>query len=212
MANKIVLRVPKFPECENMKLTLSLIGLLIFGLFVVPLRVIADDQPPDWWKTQQEVGAILMEQKKDIARLAVEVRVSNPKTTQEAMFNLSVFMRAAMNKEAIGALNELKKLDPSLDNYQIELIYYDACDKLLDWDLAQAIVEVFADNISQVTLDNRLLKHFLESGRSIDDVDRWLKGRPKGKENFWVKERLRFNMEHGRGGNVDSGTCRYCSK
>jgi tetratricopeptide (TPR) repeat protein len=65
--------------------------------------------------------------------------------------------------------------------------------------MARAVVEVFADNVSELSLDNRLLKHFTDSGWTIDRVDQWLASRPKGVKGFWVKERLRFNTHHGRG-------------
>jgi tetratricopeptide (TPR) repeat protein len=142
---------------------------------------------------------MLMERETDVAELVKGVVKSTPKTGQEAVFKLSVFMRSGMNKEAIEALRELKALAPRLDNYQVSSIYYDACDNVRAWDVAKATVEVFADNVSEVALDNRLLKHFLNSGWTVEKVDQWLAGMPKGTRNFWVKECLRFSMRHGRG-------------
>jgi tetratricopeptide (TPR) repeat protein len=39
----------------------------------------------------------------------------------------------------------------------------------------------------------------LDSGWSVESIDGWLAEMPKGKANFWFKQRLRFNMQHGRG-------------
>ena len=78
-------------------------------------------------------------------------------------------------------------------------MYYDACDHLQAWELAQALVEVFADNLSDLSLDERLLRHFSNSGWTVEQVDQWLAAKPKGRRGFWAAERLRFDMQHGRG-------------
>ena len=44
--------------------------LFILLILFATVYVHAGEQPPDWWKAQREVVAILMEQKKDIAELA----------------------------------------------------------------------------------------------------------------------------------------------
>jgi len=46
------------------------------------------------------------------------------------------------------------------------------------------------------------LKRFLGSGWSVGDVDDWLAGMPAGIGNFWIRERLRFNVQHRRGENL----------
>jgi len=173
--------------------------LLIAGVQAHAQEVQAGEERPDWWQAQRDVVAILMGQGTDIAELVAQVRASPPKTGQEAMFKLSVLLRAGMNQEAKETLRELKELCPNLDHYQVNSLYYAAGDDLSAWEVAQAVVEVFADNISEICLDNRLLKHFLDSGWTVEEVDRWLADRPEGRDHFWVKERLRFNIAHGRG-------------
>jgi len=164
--------------------------------------VSAAEASADWWKAQRDLSSMLMEQDRDIAGLAAEVGSSAPGTAQEAMFKLSVLMRAGMNKEAIKALQELKRQWAEIDNYQVSSIYYDACDNLEAWDVAKATVEVFGDNISNMALENRLLKHFINSGWSVEKVDGWLGEMAEGSGNFWVKERVRFNVKHGQGGRL----------
>jgi len=182
--------------------------IVLRGLAVVLLSAAIDvhaqdanagREMPDWWKAERDVVAILMEQKTDIAKLVAKLSASKPKTGQEAMFRLSVFMRAGMTRKALETVEELKGLCPDLTNHQVGSIYYQACDRFSAWEVAQRVVEIFANNISEIALWNRLLEHFERSGWSLEQVDRWLAGMPPGVDSFWVKERLRFNVAHGQG-------------
>lgn len=158
----------------------------------------AEQERPDWWKAGQETTDLLFVGNADLADLAVKYRETKPKTAQEAMLHLELFLRAGMPREAIASLKELKRLCPDLAPYQIKSIFYDL-DHFAQWSVAQATLEVFADNVYDVTLQNGLIKHLRESGWTVEQVDQWLAGMPAGRENFWVKERLRFNVEVGRG-------------
>jgi len=176
--------------------------LLVLGI-IAP--VYAEEPPgddPDWWATQRDVVAMVIDQKLDVTDLAAEIVAASPQTGRKAMFKLNVLMRAGLNTEAVEAVKELKSLCPDLDNHQVGLIYYSACDEFLAWELAQNVTEVFAKNISEMSLENRLLKHFLESDRSVNEIDRWLASMPAGRDGFWIKQRLRFNNVHGRGEQV----------
>jgi len=172
--------------------------LLILSVVVEVCAQEPAEQDPEWWTAQRDVVAMLSEQKTDITELVAKVTTSPPETGIDAMRKLNVLMRAGMNAEATEAVKELKSLCPDLDNHQVGQIYYDACDDYQAWELARRIVEVFADSISEMALDNRLLKYFLESGRTVDEIDRWLAGMPAGRDGFWIKQRLRFNNIHGR--------------
>ena len=171
---------------------------LIVDLAAFSQNADAEQQPPDWWETQRDVVAMLLDQDTDIAELVEAVSAAPPKTGRQAMFKLSVLLRAGMNGEAIDSVAELKTLCPNLDNHQVGQIYYAACDGFPAWDVAQRVVEVFAGNISDLALENRLLKHWQSSGRSVDAIDRWLANMPPGRDGFWIKQRLRFNSVHGR--------------
>jgi tetratricopeptide (TPR) repeat protein len=174
--------------------------MAVFLILLICLEsVSAGRESADWWKAQRDVNSVLMEGKTSIAELAANVSKDKPVTAQDAMFKLSVLMRAGMNKESIEALRELKALHPRMGNSQVACIYYDACDNVLAWDVAKATVEEFADNVSDLALDNRMINHFLNSGWTIEKVDEWLARMPEGTRNYWVKERLRFNVKHGRG-------------
>lgn len=164
-----------------------------------PSGALAGQETADWWKAQRDLTTMLMEEEASIAELVANLSATTPWNAQDAMFKVSVLMRAGVNKEATEALRELKALSPKMGNHQVASIYYDACDSVLGWDVAKATVEVFADNISEMALENHLLEHFLNSGWTVEKVDGWLAGMPKGSQNFWIKERLRFNMKHGKG-------------
>jgi tetratricopeptide (TPR) repeat protein len=181
---------------------MSRLPAIIAGFLTIMLYssgVLAGQETADWWKAQREANIVLMEGETSIAELVANPSTTTPENAQDAMFKVCVLMRAGMNKETIEALHELKTLAPQMENHQIACIYYGASDSALAWDVAKATLEVFSDNISELALENRLLKHFLNSGWKVDEIDTWLAGMPKGTQNFWVKERLRFNVKHGRG-------------
>jgi len=174
--------------------------LILFAVILIrPPNVCAREETADWWAAQRDVTAVLTQSGTNLAALVKLVCHSTPTNGQAAMFEVCVLSRAGMAKESIQALHELKRLSPELDNYQVASIYYDACDRRKAWDVAEAVGVVFAENISELTLENRLLKHLLSSGWPVERVDVWLASKPKGIRNFWAKERLRFNMQHGRG-------------
>jgi tetratricopeptide (TPR) repeat protein len=183
---------------EIQKHAQGLIISFLLTIFCIPCFVRAAEQP-DWWKAQKDVEDALANQKSNIADLVKRAGWVEPQTAQDAMFKLNILMRAGMNNEAIQTIKELKELAPNLDNSQISSIYYQACDYLSAWNIAQAVVETFAENISELGLNNRLIRYFLESGQDFKDVDRWLANLPKGKDSFFIKERLYFNVQHGQG-------------
>ncbi len=86
-----------------------------------------------------------------------------------------------------------------MPGHQVTSIYYECGDNLHAWDLAKAALETFPTNITEVDIQNRLLKHLLDSGWSIEQADDWLASMPPGAESFWRKARLYFNRAQGRG-------------
>ncbi|MEX2113997.1 MAG: hypothetical protein WD845_12475 [Pirellulales bacterium] len=171
-------------------------GLLAVAL--LPSGAFAADETPEWWQVQCDVTAALLKPETSIAELAANLSKTQPQNGYEALFKVSVLMRTGMHDQTVVALRQLKAVSPQLGAHFINSMYYDACDNLGAWDAAKALVEIFAD-VAPVSLENRLLKHLLESGWTVEQVDAWLAGMPKGIDSFWVKERLRFNSEHGRG-------------
>jgi tetratricopeptide (TPR) repeat protein len=113
------------------------------------------------------------------------------------LFKVGVLMRAGLNDRTIAALRELRALCPGLNDYTVSGIYRDAAAHDLSWDVAQAAIEIFDNRIT--TSPSDLLRHWLDSGRSVEEIDRWFSARPSGIDGFWVKERLRFAQSHGRG-------------
>ena len=170
---------------------------LMLGAFV-QVGALGSEGEADWFEADREAGALLMRERRDIAGLVGEVTASSAKTPQEAMLKLNVLMRAGMNEAASETLEELSALCPELSNYQISAIYYRAFDDYEAWGFAQRVAEVFADVIEELALESRLFRHWLEWGRSVEEIDGWLAEMPMGRNGFWVKERLRFNEAHGR--------------
>jgi tetratricopeptide (TPR) repeat protein len=162
--------------------------------------VLSGEEAVEWWRVQRDVTTALTQPGASLAGLVKQVTQSAPTNEQAAKFKLCVLMHAGMNNEAIQALREIKALCPMLPSHEVVSIYSDAGARLQAWDVAQATVELFAENINtEWLLQYGLLKHFLDSGWSVERVDAWLASRPPGVGGFWVKERLRFNVQQGRG-------------
>ncbi len=172
---------------------------VLLAVMLLPSGAFAADEAPDWWQVQCDVTATLLKPEESIAELAATLCETQPDSAHEALFKVGVLMRTGMHEQTVAALRQLKAIHPQLGQHVIRNIYYDACEKLQAWDAAKALVEIFADHAFELSLENRLFKHLLESGWTVEEVDAWLAGMPKGIEGFWVKERLRFNTEHGRG-------------
>ncbi len=173
--------------------TAFVMGLaLVFG----PERVAAEET--DWWAIQQEVTSVLIKPDASLASLVRDVCKTPPADTQVALRKLAVVTRAGMTAESIETLRQLKPLSPQLRNHLVSVIYYDACDHHLDWELAEAVVTIFAENVSEMDVENRLLRHFSDAGWTPERVDQWLAEKPAGKDGFWAKTRLHFNVSKGR--------------
>jgi len=169
------------------------------GAFLLAASIlVAASEPPTWLETQREVVKVIRERKTDLADLVKQVNASAPGTCPEALFKLNVLLRAGVDRGAVGAIDELKKRCQGLGDYEIRAIYYEACDHFEAWEVARRLVEVFAGEIFDFDIENRLLKHFEETGWSVEAIDRWLADRGLGREGFWIVQRVRFNNVHGR--------------
>ncbi len=184
----------------NLGLSSCVLATVLFAVLPgMPLGAYAGSDGADWWQAQRELDNLLVSGGTNIAGLARDMSAAAPTNGQQAMYRLCVFIRSGMTNEAREALGKLKAACPGLDNYQVSSLYHDACDNLADWSLAQAVLDVFAENVTGMALDNRLIKHLLAAGWTVEKVDEWLADKPRGSGQFWVKERLRFNVQHGRG-------------
>jgi len=170
---------------------------ILIIIFLFSLNVFAATETVDWWKVQKDVSEKLSNEKISVINLATNICKIKPANAQEAMFNLCVFMRAGMTKEAIEMLRFIKNSNANISEYQIESIYHAACDDFKNYDVAKADVEIFANNITELTLENRLLKHLLHNGHSFEEIDKWLSGMPEGKNDYWIKQWAYFNIYHG---------------
>ena len=171
--------------------------IILIIIFLFSINIFAATENVDWWKTRKDVSAKLSNKKISVINLATNICKIKPQNAQEAMFNLCVFMRMGMTKEAVKMLWFVKNSNAKINEYQIESIYYAACDDFKNYDVAKADVEIFADNITELMLENRLLKHLLHSGHSFEEIDKWLSDMPYGKNDYWIKQRAYFNIYHG---------------
>lgn len=198
---------------------------IVFGAFLLPLWLgtgaFAQEPQaaaPEWWQVERDVVAMQMRQKGSIEALVAQVTGSEPASVSEDLFKLSVLMRADMEQEAAACVKRLKKRYPELGQEQISAIYYSACDNYGAWGTAQALVEAYAGNITELALDNRLVAHMLASGWSAQRVDKWMAdlapaspvksakrpdlwfaGRRASPSDFWFWARLKFDLDHGMG-------------
>jgi len=173
---------------------------------------------PDWGRADRDVVARRMSQEGDFPGLVAEVLSRKPASAQEELFRLSVLMHAGMDRDAATCVRALKARCPMLAPEQVAGIYYDACDEYEAWEAAQALVEAYADSITDLAVENRLVEHLLRSGWTVERVDRWLAGllprSPREKParsdrwfygrrvtpvEFWSQVRLRFDVDHGLG-------------
>lgn len=175
----------------------SLLLLLALGISSAMAGERAKD--PEWWAVQKKLTNMLSSGETSVATLAGKMKATPPTNAEQAMLQVAVFMRAGMAKECVAAITDLKEHSPNLRNYAVSCMYYEACDHAQAWDVARVLVEVFAGNITELSLENRLFKALQGEGWDFDRFDAWLRKRPAGKKNFWTKTRLRLHMQHKRG-------------
>ncbi len=193
---------PAVQRVRKMGFLLLLVGLGIafvqsVGVWTGPAPLSGSNtslaQQPDWWTVQKHANQLLFQNKCNLFELAKDLRGSPPKTAQEAMFTLTIMMRAGLHVEAIKTLKTLRRLCGNLGNDRISCIYRVAYDRYLAWGVARRALEIFADNVSCINLRDGLLEHFEESGWNRRAIDNWFAKMPEGKDRFWIKERLLFN-------------------
>lgn len=148
-----------------------------------------------WYTSKSRIDAYLITQEMTIEELVEKAHSITSKEPLDIMFKLSVFMRANMSEDAIAALKELKQACPDLNNSEIQYMYSYAIHKAMAMDIAKAIVEVFADNISDISLGN-LTQHLKDSGWSVEKIDTWMSHMPEGKRMYWLRERLQFTIQN----------------
>lgn len=173
--------------------------LSISGVYSSAQHTAKNEQTADWGKAETDVMTALADQKMDIADLAGKVSAKKPATAQDAMFKVNLLVRTCMVNEAITAMKELKALYPNLPRNVVENLIYEAYERVLSRQLAKAVVEIFADNFEEAYLQGNLIKDMVDSGQTVEQVDQWLAQLPPGQHHLWLKERLYFNMDHGRG-------------
>ena len=162
-----------------------------------------ENNRPDMLSVQSAVIAELLRAEFSLAAVVKKTSQTEPVNAKEAMFRFCVFARAGMYEEARRAVDDLKRLSPDIDGYQLQLVFEAALDHFRKPDLAREIVEEFTDveafpghNFSSPVA--QLLDNMQEAGWNFDRVDQWLAVRPGGYEGFWVVERMTFNKKHGR--------------
>ncbi|MCK5852314.1 hypothetical protein KAH27_04715 [bacterium] len=152
-------------------------GLII--ILLLSLNIFAVTEKVDLQRARMDVSAKLSSKKISVINLATNLCKSKPGTAQEAIFNLFVFMQAGMTDEAVNMLHEVKNSAATISEYQINSIYYDACN-FKDWDVAKAIESAPVDSESSRTAASILGHELYNDINPADPVLwKWLSERPK---------------------------------
>ena len=179
---------------DTLRWRLMKIIAFILTIALCPIAVRGNDPIVRWLEASRAANDILNTPIPRLAELAKKEQATAPSTGQEAMFKLCVFLRAGMSKEATQTLHELKRLSTTIDG--LDAIQYYAADRLQDWDLLKIIFDLFPDSVSAHV--EPLLEHLAVKGWTVDQIDQWLKSKPKDSNSQWLGHRLRFNLKHGR--------------
>ena len=183
-------------------------------------------QEMDWWAVKNDVGLRLNSGEIDLLDWASELSESEPATVEEAVVKANIMMRVGLNDETVAALQSLKSMQAegeSPTNYLISNIYYEATDEYEAWDVAAKVAEIFDADIQEMSIGNRLIRHWEDHGiLDADEIDAWLIERIKNAvaaeedgltheqqqryrmfgrttpAQSWRTLRLRFLMKQGR--------------
>jgi hypothetical protein len=206
--------------------------LLLFSfscLITASFPTAGKSQEIDWWSVKNDVGLRLNSGGINLIDWASELIDREPTTPQEAVVKANVMMRVGLNDETVAALQSLKSLQlegESPTNYLISNIYYAATDEYEAWDVAAKVAEIFDTDIQEMSIENRLIRHWEEiEDRNADEIDVWLAqrvlnaveaeaerglsdqqqqrnrmfGQPTPAQ-FWRTVRLRHLTKHGKAG------------
>ncbi|MCX7005848.1 MAG: hypothetical protein NTY53_01095 [Kiritimatiellaeota bacterium] len=113
-----------------------------------------------------------------------------PKTTQDAFYQIMLFLSAGMQSEALAALDRLHSLQPELCMEDAFGIFKKAT-ACAAWDVAQQIVERYGDRNAWIGL-GELRAHWQHLCWNDAQVDAWLAAKAPGTNNFWIETRVRF--------------------
>ena len=153
--------------------------------------------PPDWWKAQQEITLRLNKTDQSLFQLVVQRTNAIPDTAQICLEDINLFLRAGLFDQANARIDRMQAMCPELNNSLISSIYYAACDHFQAWEIAQHILDVYANQVSELALENRLLKYLTENGWTPQKIDEWLAKKTLGTNGFWIKERVGYRARCG---------------
>ena len=183
---------------------IRLLKISVLTGLAVSLPSFATADELDWWSIDKEVSRQLMSQERNLVEWARDSSHSTPSTAVEAATKLNLCMRACLDKTAIEAMDELFKLEPSIQSSFVSNVFYRATDDFQAWNVALALVETFAPRINEASLQNRLFRHFQSAERG---PARWTDARL----TEWINARYETVVEYNRtnatnhGANVVSG-------
>jgi tetratricopeptide (TPR) repeat protein len=153
--------------------------------------------PMSWWAVRKEIGETIDRERITLADYAGRVLQGRPENAHDSLIRIAVCLSAGLGSSLREEMATLKSLAPDIPNSFVEGMYYQAFDELKSPESALQIVEVFSASLTELCLDNRLLKHFSEKGWTVDRIDEWLEKKGFGKDGFWLKERFAFNARQG---------------
>jgi tetratricopeptide (TPR) repeat protein len=151
----------------------------------------------DWWQVHHALDQRLIAGKSDLWRMAAQVGTKPATSAEQAWLRVIACVRTGRSARAVAALGHLGEVAPPPGGYPISRLYHELCDRYRDWKLAQHLLEAFEDSIHDVSLQNRLIKHWQEAGWSNGRIDAWLAARGPGYGGYWVMQRVRFRARCG---------------
>lgn len=152
----------------------------------------------DTYEIQSKVQKKVFQEKFTLAQWVAQVQQTPAKTPDDIYLKYYVLSRAGMTEDAIAVLKTLEQCDFGARDGLIHNMYYRATDQLNDWKLAQAIVEIFANDLhGHFALDNRLLRYWQDNGWSVQQIDDWINQQYQRTQSiFWLSQRLSFLYRH----------------
>lgn len=154
--------------------SLGIVLTLSIAVFWTSSKTIHGQERLDWWSVNAHVARQLQTGERDLVEWASEWADNRPETPKAALVKINVSLRAALDEVALAGVRELKEFEANPSDSVLNGIYYDCCDQYEAWNVAKAVLETFAGQMSEVTVNNRLLKHFEQAGWSTDQIAQWL--------------------------------------
>lgn len=162
------------------RLSLFWIGWLLAAYLPIAQAQVVEAE--SWWEIDQEVGRLLIYEEVDLLEWTEAVCATPPTSAQEALIQLNVCVRSGLDDAACEALRSMQTFQPTGQSYEFSGIYHQLWDAYAAYPVALYLVETFAPQIHEVSLNNRLIGYYrdtLPEGVAWSDAffEQWLADR-----------------------------------